>query len=415
MKRAILFFIFFYLAANAVTVTLNQELQYQLKQNENKSVAENNAMANLKNLLMEDTINLVVSKRENNNSQLNKKERDFIADVVQNVIIIEQNWQDDVFTIKGEVEIDLSKLDAITKPEEQKEIQEESPDEILARIRKYRENANKTKAELEQMEIDKKYENSENQRLAFENFRQGRIAQSLRQYNTAIYYFEEVLKYDSDFPNTYFNLGVAHSIVGDYLKAIKYYKKAIKQDPKNDKAFYNLGISYDAVNNYNKAIDAYQEAVKLNPNYVQAFYNLGSALLLKGDYDKAIDAYETVLMFNPEFAEVYFNIGVAYDAKKVYEKAIKAYQKSISFREDYVSALANLGYAYFNNNQFNESIEYLKKAVELEKKDADIYLKLGKSYEAINADEEMIEAYQNAAYLGDKSAQNYLEDRDISW
>ncbi|MCD4817374.1 MAG: tetratricopeptide repeat protein [Candidatus Cloacimonetes bacterium] len=417
MKRLLLVsFLFFFSIVSASTITLIQELNYNQKKNENKNMARNNAVANMKNLLLEDAINMVISKKSGDNEALNELEKQFIRDTIQKFEIITEKWSGNSFYIKGQIDMDLEGFDKLSTPDpSDEESMSDDPDAVLAKIRKYRSNALKTKQELAEMQLDEKYINSENQRLTMENYRQGRIAQTLKRYKTSIFYYNKAIDLNPNIPNIYFNLGVAYTMIGDNLKAIKAYKTAINKKIKNPKTQFNLGICYDNIKNYDKAVMQYKEAIKLNPDYVQAYYNLGSSLLAKGKYDDAIVAYEKVLEYNPDFMEVYYNIAYVYDEKEDYTNSIIHYKKAVDLNPDYVSAISNLGFAYYNNEEYKLAIMYYKIALKLDTQDSDIFLKLGLAYDKLEFKDEMIEAYQNAAELGDKKAKKYLKKEGIAW
>jgi tetratricopeptide (TPR) repeat protein len=412
MSRIVLLVFICLIFFQVYAIVLHQETCYTLKNNENRSVAENNALANIKNRLMEDAINVILAKRNDDTAELTDDERNAIVQSIKEMKIVEQKWVGEQLFIIVETNLDLEALNHKQKPDE---VVEEDPNAVLERIRKYRENAEKTKKELAVMEEKRQQIDPEKLQLAYDNFRQGRIAQTLKQYETSIYYFEKTLEYDSEHPYADFYIGIAQAILCDHLKAIKSYKKALKHDLDKEKVYFNLGISYDAINNQDKAIDSYMEAIKLNPNSLQAYYNLGSSYLLKKDYKKAIATYQKLLEFNPDFTEVYFNLGYIYDEQKEYEKAIESYQKAISLYPEYTGAYVSLGFAYYKNKQYNEAIVALEKALSLDNQDAETHVKLGNVYEAMEAEEKTIEAYQNAAQLGNKTAQRYLEKKDISW
>jgi tetratricopeptide (TPR) repeat protein len=411
MKNLIFSLIFLVTLSN-YSVTLTQEICHTKNENESKVVAENNAVANLKNVLLEDAINVIISKRDDASIELSENEREMVALSIRNMKIIEQYWENNRFFLTGEIELDL---EALNHQEKRDETEDEDPRAVLERIRKYREDAENTKRKLAEMEERRNEIDPEKQQLAFENFRQARIAQTLRQYETSIYYLEKTLEYDENHPLAHYYIGIAHSILCEHIKAIRSYKKALKHDTGKDKVYFNMGISYDAINNQKKAIRAYQNAIELNPNYVQAYYNLGSSYIMNKDYKKALEAYQKVLEFNPDFTEVYFNMGFIYDEQKKYDKSIEAYQKAIALNPDYAGAYVGLGDAYDKNKQYEEAISSFQKAISLNAEDAETFIKLGNAFEAINAEDKTIEAYQNAARLGDKKAQRYLEKKEMSW
>lgn len=130
----------------------------------------------------------------------------------------------------------------------------------------------------------------------------------LGNYEKVIEYCENSIKYNPDFGDAYFNIGLAKYYLAkeneeDADKSDKLYKEAIE--------YYNKAIKY-----YNKDIEKYK---KDNINYnnikislAKTYNNMGLVNYNKGNYKEAIDNYLDAIKYSDKFIIFYFNIALAY-------------------------------------------------------------------------------------------------------
>jgi tetratricopeptide (TPR) repeat protein len=118
----------------------------------------------------------------------------------------------------------------------------------------------------------------------------------------AIYYFNNVLKYDS------INLAALYSkamMLQNYQqpeKALQIYKKINRYYENFKESFYNQGyIFLTTLKNYDSAIVYFQKAIEIDPQYYQAFYNMGYAYELKKQFREADSLYEKALKIKPDY------------------------------------------------------------------------------------------------------------------
>ena len=104
----------------------------------------------------------------------------------------------------------------------------------------------------------------------------------------------KTLKFDPNFVNAHYNLGIVLQELGEYKRAIKSYEKTIQIDPKFTDAHNNLGIVFDLLGKTTKAKNFYKKAIEIQPNYMNAYWNLHS---LSSNIDEAIGILEKSLRF----------------------------------------------------------------------------------------------------------------------
>ncbi len=108
-----------------------------------------------------------------------------------------------------------------------------------------------------------------------------------QEYENAIQYYTESIKYKPDYTPAYNNRGNAYCRIGKFQKAIEDFNKAIEIQPDNDKVYYNRGVVYNKKGLYGKAIEDYNKAIEIQPDNDKAYHNRGEVWLHLKDWEKA--------------------------------------------------------------------------------------------------------------------------------
>lgn len=85
-------------------------------------------------------------------------------------------------------------------------------------------------------------------------------------YETAMNYYELLIKVSPDSPDLLNDLGLAYVGTNNYAKAIEIYKKALKIEPDDDIIWENLGLAYENNEQIDKAKEAYKKSIELEPD-----------------------------------------------------------------------------------------------------------------------------------------------------
>ena len=195
-----------------------------------------------------------------------------------------------------------------------------------------------------------------------------------------IIFYETTLKYVSDNPKLYNNLGNLYRDEGNPEKAISLFKKAIKLKTDNATAHNNLGNAYIDIGKIEQAIASYNKAIGIDPNHTMSYYNLGIAYNKIGRKEKAILAYKKVVKLNPNDRDVHNDLGKIYGSIGENKKAISSFKKSIEIDPEFGLGYNNLAVTYFSEKQYNLAIKYCDKAVDLGYKVHSNFLKLLEEY-----------------------------------
>ena len=143
---------------------------------------------------------------------------------------------------------------------------------------------------------------------AEEWFRRGNAACSYREYEEAIFCYEQAIKLKPDYADAYCRMGLAyHYGRKDYDKAVEFYNKSLELNPNDDYPYYCIGNIYMfQKQNYDKAIECFKKAVELNPHWPFSYYNLGTAYGYQGDQEKEMEYQKKAARLGHEDAQDMF-------------------------------------------------------------------------------------------------------------
>jgi Lipoprotein NlpI, contains TPR repeats len=76
----------------------------------------------------------------------------------------------------------------------------------------------------------------------------------------------------------YYNRGEAYQAKRDYDRAIYDFDQAIKINPNYEAAYYNRGLTYSSKRDFERAIADFGQVIRLEPKNPLAFYNRASPI-----------------------------------------------------------------------------------------------------------------------------------------
>ena len=157
----------------------------------------------------------------------------------------------------------------------------------------------------------------------------------LKKQDLAIKYFKLSLKYNSNFPDTFNNLGVALAENKEHKEALTNYNKAIELKQDYIDAYLNRGISLNKLKKYEEAIKDFDLVIDKEPENAKAFNNLGNVFKGLKKFDKAIYFYDKAIKINDNFLEAISNKADVLDSQKKFRQSLielnKIYKKEPDF------------------------------------------------------------------------------------
>jgi tetratricopeptide (TPR) repeat protein len=153
-----------------------------------------------------------------------------------------------------------------------------------------------------------------------------------KNYDTAIYYFNETLKREPDDPMTYFNLGMTYEGKGEYPRAIEYLKKSLELDSTSVNTRSRLANIYYGMGEFKEAIKLNQDIMRTDPNEALPYVNIGNYYIFQKDTLNGIRFYEKAVELNapPDAAQF---LSKYYRMKGITDKADFYFRKAEEMRK----------------------------------------------------------------------------------
>jgi tetratricopeptide (TPR) repeat protein/arsenate reductase-like glutaredoxin family protein len=228
--------------------------------------------------------------------------------------------------------------------------------------------------------------------------RLGQLLLKMRLSKKAEQVYEILLKQatdDIEKAYSYFRLGWAKGLQGEYKEALTLYEKslAIRQQllPPNHldlgKTYNCIGVIYDEISDYSKALSYYKKALAIreqslpptHPDFAKSYNNIGSVYSSMGEYSEALSYYEKALAIrqqslppnHPDLACSYGSIGGVYSRMGECSKALSFYEKALAIRQqslppahpDLAKSYDNIGVVYDKVGEYSKALSYYEKAL----------------------------------------------------
>jgi tetratricopeptide (TPR) repeat protein len=319
---------------------------------------------------------------------------------------------------------------------------DQSPDDMNRRIRKYRRavQSRKNPNELPSPDIiedlvnycldnEKFVEAGEFANLWLEYYpysseahtKKGLSALNLDMYETAISSFDNALKFNPNDSEILIYKADALESMNELIIAEQTIEFVLKLDPHNDDAYLIYGSILQKKADYDEAIRIYNFIVESEDHKQEALQELAVCYTILSEYEKAIDCYNQLIDEDPYDFEQWFNLSLVYSYNNQYEKAIDCLDMTLAIEEDYYPAIVQKGDNYSAIGKLAEAIEFYELSTEYVPFDKDVARNLASAYadneqfgHAIKLFTKLIEKhpYNYQAYFGRGICLDALEQFD---
>jgi tetratricopeptide (TPR) repeat protein len=207
--------------------------------------------------------------------------------------------------------------------------------------------------EIQELLAEKHQTDSNRASLLFEL---GNLLYSAGEYETAITFYEQELKFKPDDHFAWYNRGHALLNLGCNEKAISSYEKALEFKPDDPYFWYNRGNALLNLGRNEEALSSYEEALKFKVDYPYFWYNKGNALRNLGRNEEAISSYDQSLNLRPNDCFTWNNLGIALRKIGCNEEAVFSYDQALKIKPDDHYAWNNRGNALDDLGRMDEAL-----------------------------------------------------------
>ncbi len=260
-----------------------------------------------------------------------------------------------------------------------------------------------------------------------------------KDYETALYYFDDVIKSDPNDQNAIFNKGRALILLGKYDEGTKCYKKLVDLGEKSlhnnhpppspnnlkehegyttqivnsNKQSVEVPIESRVINNdynpnifnfdesedknseltYDRVITLCDELLRRDPNNIDALLNKSMALGLRGQYELAIECCDQVLDFEPENYKSLKNKAIFFEQMNKYGAAIDFYNKALNINSDNIDCLFGKGMILNQLERYNDAVICFDKILNIDPENQAAIINKGISLGHLNHRQEAMDCY----------------------
>ncbi len=224
---------------------------------------------------------------------------------------------------------------------------------------------------------------------------------------TALDYYNQALKIDSNFPAGYIGLARARICMDPGASTTQLYDFAIQIDPNYGEAYLDRANFNLVRKDFNAALPDLAKADKLLADSPQVQLGFAQAYLLQGDNQKALAAAQKANDNDLTLLPSYYYLGKAYIANNQFDKAIKPLQTYLLYETQDGSAYFMLGQALTQIGDFQDAISALNQGLEQDPSQVRSYIFLGVS-------DLGIDDLDNAEYNFKKAIQYFPDSFDAN-
>ncbi|MGM0598744.1 MAG: tetratricopeptide repeat protein [Candidatus Rifleibacteriota bacterium] len=190
----------------------------------------------------------------------------------------------------------------------------------------------------------------------------GQLEQAVKEYKICI---------DQEPSSEYLNyMGKALLNSGRYEEAVESFQKVIEQCNWPD-AYFNLGLAHRSIGNLDLACKMLEKALEINPRYREALNERAHILEALGKIEEALKDYKKVIaLFFAEYqahdAEVYnYEMSVLFDNPELVEELIRQLRKHVQKFPGFADGYYKLGQALEAKGLKTEAMLMFRKALEI--------------------------------------------------
>ena len=193
-------------------------------------------------------------------------------------------------------------------------------------------------------------------------FFQGEIAAKMADTVTALALYQQALGLKPSFLPAYLKLIQVHTNLRQYDLALLYSREAIKYHPKSASLYFQRGNTYQRAWKMDSAVMCYNRAIVLDTSLIQASFSTGVIYFKTRAYRLALPFFERTLKHNPKYPDAKFFVAQCLEYTGEYVKAEELYNQMLAENNQDFKALGGITRVQrkeiYGNYVPNEELKY---------------------------------------------------------
>lgn len=211
--------------------------------------------------------------------------------------------------------------------------------------------------------------------------------------------FDEAIRVDATFPNSYINLSGLYADRGEFERSLVYCDQAIRLLPNSAESYHNRALILYHKGDYDSALIDLEKAVALDPNGAVVFLLRGQIFSAKGDYDRAIADFDRGLKFGSESFVAYVNRGSAWQRKGDLDKALADFNRVVVSEPNNPAGYSARATVYVAQGKFEQAFADFDTAIKLDPLSLAAFADRGEAYEKFGKIEQARDDFKKALEL----------------
>lgn len=226
----------------------------------------------------------------------------------------------------------------------------------------------------------------------------GDIARKTRNFDKAIYYYEECLKFHPNNNYALFGLAECYKSQCKYEKAVELWERTLKLDKTNIVVLTRIADAYRKNSNFDKAKSTYQKVLDLDASNSYALIGLGHLHYDFKKYREALLYWKRILELSLDGADIRIltSVGNCYRKLKEFDKALPFFVAATEKEEKNFYALFGLADCYRGLGRHDKSLICWKAILEFDPCNKVILTRLGDAYRNIGEFDNAEATYKKA-------------------
>ncbi len=180
-----------------------------------------------------------------------------------------------------------------------------------------------------------------NNNLAKAHLLKGYLLKEMDDTEQALDCFYQAIQVDPEFIEGYIQLASIFHKRND-TTALIYYNNALRIDSNNINVLYAKGVFFQERKEWNKALKAYSDLHKLYPFHADAHYNVGFIHMELDLFNVATNNFSDAIYTNSQYYQAYYSRGYCFESLGNIMQARTDYQRAIDINPNYNYAIEAL-------------------------------------------------------------------------